>query len=83
MLVDPSDPNEVTDLNREQLFLRLREFGYPVTRYMIKQAIIHREIEPTRLGVGNYFSVNDGLRWIASRRQTGIYRAPERAGSPQ
>lgn len=81
MLVDPSDPNEVANLNREQLFEKLREFGYPVTRYMIKQAIIHREIEPTRLGVGNYFSVNDGLRWIASRRQPGIYHAPESAAA--
>jgi hypothetical protein len=71
------DPHDVANLNQEQLYKRLREFGYPVTRYLIKQAVLRRELKPVRLGVGNYFSVNDGLRWIESRRQPGIYRAPE------
>lgn len=75
------DPNEVTNLNREQLFQKLREMGYPVTRYLLKTAVERREIVPTRLGVANYFSVNDGLRWIESRRQPGVYRAPETVAS--
>jgi hypothetical protein len=71
------DPDEVTNLNRKQLCEKLIELGYPVTQYLIKTAVERRELVPTRLGVANYFSVNDGLRWIASRRQSGIYRAPE------
>ncbi len=75
------DPNEVANLNQEQLFEELLNLGFPVTRFMIKQAVLRRELVPVRLGLGNYFSVNDGLRWIESRRQPGIYRAPESAAS--
>jgi len=71
------DPNEVTNLNREQLFQALLGLGYPVTRFMLKVAVQRREIKPTRLGNANYYSLNDGLRWIASRRQDGHYHAPE------
>jgi hypothetical protein len=49
--------------------------GLPVTRRSIKHAVIRREIVPTRLGNCNFFSKRDGLDWIASRRQTGVYRA--------
>ncbi|WP_231986405.1 hypothetical protein [Mycobacterium sp. E2479] len=48
--------------------------GLPVTRRSIKHAVIRREIIPTRLGNSNFFSKRDGLHWIASRRQTGVYR---------
>lgn len=75
----PVDPNEVTNLNQEQLFQTLLELGYPVTRYVVRMAILRREINPTRIGNGNYYSVNDGLRWIASRRQEGHYRLPDGA----
>lgn len=73
----PVDPYEVTNLNQEQLFQKLLEIGYPVTRYVVRMAILRREINPTRIGNGNYYSVNDGLRWIASRRQEGHYRLPD------
>lgn len=73
------DPNEVTNLTEYGLFRKLRELGYPVTEYMIRIAVRRREIQPVRLGNGNYFSVNDGLRWIESRRQTGSYRVPTNA----
>lgn len=76
-ILNADDPNEVVNLNREQLFLKLRELGYPVTRFMLRQAVERRQLKPYRLGGGNYYSVNDGLRWIASRRQDGHYRAPE------
>lgn len=49
--------------------------GIPVTRRAIKMAVINREIEPTRLGNGNFFSRRDGLAWLYSRKQDGAYNA--------
>lgn len=49
--------------------------GIPVTRRAIKMAVINREIEPTRLGNGNFFSRRDGLAWLRSRKQAGVYSA--------
>lgn len=49
--------------------------GIPVTRRAIKMAVINREIEPTRLGNGNFFSRRDGLVWLRSRKQAGAYSA--------
>lgn len=47
-----------------------------VTRSAIRWAVRRREIVPTRLGHGNFFSKNDGLRWLESRRLAGRYAAP-------
>lgn len=47
----------------------LRDQQLPVTRRMIHYAVIRREIVPTRLGNGNYFSKRDGLDWIKSRKR--------------
>ncbi|ORB29593.1 hypothetical protein [Mycolicibacterium parafortuitum] len=58
----------------EYLFLDL---DLPVTRRSVKEAVKRREIRPTRLGNGNYFSKRDGLDWVKSRKQSGVYRAPE------
>ncbi|OBA80310.1 hypothetical protein A9W99_18585 [Mycobacterium sp. 1164966.3] len=41
----------------------------PVTRRTVKYAVMRREIVPTRLGNGNYFSKRDGLDWIQSRKR--------------
>lgn len=41
-----------------------------VTRRSIKQAVIRREIVPTRIGCSNYFSKRDGLDWVKSRKQS-------------
>jgi hypothetical protein len=71
------DPNDVANLNQEAAFQKLIEWGYPVTRRMIKYAVMRRELIPVRLGNGNYLSANDLLKWIESRRQPGIYRVPE------
>ena len=43
--------------------------GIPVSRRTIKQAVMDREIIPTRYGNGNYFSKRDGWDFIASRKQ--------------
>ncbi|GFG67912.1 hypothetical protein MKUB_54020 [Mycobacterium kubicae] len=56
--------------------------GIPVTRRTIKWAVLRREIVPTRLGNKNLFSKRDALNWLASRRQTGPYRAPKAAAFP-
>jgi hypothetical protein len=72
------DPNDVANLNQEAAYEKLREWGYPVTRRMIKYAFDRREMKPVRLGVGNYVSINDLQAWIESRRQEGgRYRLPE------
>jgi hypothetical protein len=75
------DPDDVANLNQEAAFEKLREWGYPVTRRMIKYAVLRRELVPVRLGNGNYLSANDLRRWIESRRQAGVYRLPD--GAPQ
>lgn len=73
------DDVERPNLTEQELW----EFLYydedlPVTRRAIKHAVLRREIIPTRLGNGNFFSKREGLNWIASRRQPGVYRAPRR-----
>lgn len=71
------------DLDRPNLTEQdLYEFLYydenlPVTRRAIKHAVLRREILPTRLGNGNFYSKRDGLEWVKSRRQPGVYRVPE------
>ena len=64
------DENDRPNLNETELW----EFLYydeklPVTRRSVKLAVMNREIVPTRLGNGNYFSKRDGLDWIKSRKQ--------------
>ena len=49
----------------------------PVTRRTVKWAVLRREIVPTRLGNCNYFRKRDGLDWITSRRQPGVYAAKD------
>lgn len=51
--------------------------GIPVSRRAIKYAVIRREIEPSRVGPRNLYSRNDGWGWVKSRKQSGVYRAPE------
>lgn len=72
------DPLDVPNLNEERLFQRLQALGFPVTRRSIKHAVLRRELIPVRIGRGNFLSLRDGLDWIESRRQPGVYRAPDR-----
>lgn len=58
-------------------YLRYDEGLVGVTRRSVKWAVLRREILPTRIGNKNYFTKRDGLDWIASRRQLGVYRAPK------
>lgn len=66
-------------LTEQQLFeyLRYEEGIVGVTRRSIKHAVLRREIIPTRIGNSNWYSKRDGLNWVASRRQPGIYRLPK------
>lgn len=74
------------DLDRPNLTEQeLWEFLYydedlPVSRRAVKRAVLARQIHPTRLGNGNYFSKRDGLDWIKSRKQPGTYCAPKHPG---
>jgi hypothetical protein len=65
-LSDCDKPN----LTEKQLFEYLRDDEeVPVTRRSVKYAVMRREIVPTKLGRGNYFSKRDGLDWIASLKR--------------
>jgi hypothetical protein len=75
------DPMKVTNLTEDDVFRYLVELGYPVKRRTIKYAFLRRELIPVRLGNSNYVSKQDALDWVESRRQPGIYRAPESAGA--
>lgn len=76
------DEDEKPTLTEHGLWRYLHcDEGLPVTRRAIKYAVLRREIQPTRLGGGNFYSKRDGLDWVKSRKQSGVYRAPEiRAG---
>ncbi len=66
----------------DQLADYLRDVeGLPVTRRQLRQAVLDREIIPTKLSNRNYFSIRDGLNWVASRR--GMYRGePKPVAAP-
>jgi hypothetical protein len=65
-MVDRDRPN----MTEQELFEYLRhDVDLPVSRRMIHYAVMRREIVPTRLGNGNYFSKRDGLEWIRSRKR--------------
>lgn len=40
-----------------------------VTRSAIKWAVTRRELIPTKIGRGLYFSKNEGLRWLEACRE--------------
>lgn len=64
------DPLDVPNLNETELYEYLYfDEKLPVTRRGVKDAVMRREIIPTRLGNGNYFSKRDALDWVKSRRQ--------------
>jgi hypothetical protein len=62
------DPLTVADMNEQQLFEKLLELGFPVTRRSVKHAVINKEIARTCLSHKNWFSIRDGLEWIESLR---------------
>ena len=67
--MDYIDPLDRTDLKEEGLFKFLKyEVGAPVTRSLIHEAIIRREIVPTKFGRNNWFSRRDGLNYLAGLR---------------
>ena len=63
------DPLDVPNLNEKQLFEKLLELGFPVTRHSVKHAVLNPEITPTQISGKNWFSVRDGLDWIESRKR--------------
>nr|WP_313774275.1 hypothetical protein [Mycobacterium sp.] len=72
------DDNEKPTMTEQELWEWLHyDEGIPVTRRAIKYAVQDREIKPTRIGNGNFYSRQDGWEWLKSRKQSGVYRAPE------
>jgi hypothetical protein len=70
------------NLTQQELYEYLHyDEDLPVTRRAITDAVLRREILPTRIGRGNFFSKRDGLEWIKSRRQAGTYSVPKTAAA--
>ncbi len=65
---DIVDPLTRADMNEQQLFEKLLELGFPVTRRSVKHAVIDKKIARTHLSGKNWFSIQDGLDWIESLR---------------
>jgi hypothetical protein len=78
-MADALDDLDKPNLSEEELweYLHFDEDLVGVTRRSVKWAVLRREILPTRIGSKNLFSKRDGLDWIKSRRQPGVYRVPE------
>jgi hypothetical protein len=58
------------NMTEQELSEYLRyDMELPVTRRVIKYAVMRREVVPTRLGNRNYFSKRHGLKWIRSRKR--------------
>lgn len=72
------DDDEKPTMSETELWAWLRNSeGIDVSRRAIKYAILRREILPSRIGPRNLYSKQDGWEWIKSRKQPGVYRAPE------
>lgn len=56
-------------------YLRYEE-DLPVTRRQMRNAVNDGEIEPSNFSNANYFSIRDGLEWVASRK--GIRRGDKK-----
>jgi len=67
---------DIPNMDEQQSYeWMLNDLKIPVTRRVVKWAVIDREVTPTRIGRKNLFSRRDWLLWIESRRQPGIYHA--------
>ena len=76
------DEDHKPTMTEQELWEWLRnDEGIPVTRRAIKHAVLRREILPTRLGNANLYSKQDGWDFIASRKQSGVYRPPKAAAA--
>jgi hypothetical protein len=76
------DEDQKPTMTEQELFEFLsRDEGLPVSRRAIKWAVLRREIAPTRIGRSNRFSKQDGWDWVKSRKQPGIYRAPDKGSA--
>ena len=79
------DPKDALNLKGYQEFARVarEEYELPgMTLGCAKQAELHREIHPTRIGNSNWYCRRDVEEWIASRKQTGRYVARSGMRSP-
>jgi len=65
------DDDDLPVLTEQELFeyLHFDRGVTGVTRRQIHYAVMNREIKPSRLGNGNYFSRSDAHEWLASRKQ--------------
>ncbi|ACC42852.1 hypothetical protein MMAR_4445 [Mycobacterium marinum M] len=72
------DEDEKPTMTEQELWEWLHyDEGIPLTRRAIKHAVLNREIKPTRIGNSNLYCKKDGWDFIKSRKQSGVYHAPE------
>jgi hypothetical protein len=72
------DEDEKPTMTEQELWEWLHDVeGIPVSRRAIKYAVLKRQIWPSRVGPRNLYSKQDGWDWVKSRKQPGVYRAPQ------
>lgn len=77
-----ADVDDRPTMTMTELYEYLRyDEGLPVTLSGVREAVRRREIHPTRIGRGNFFSQKDGWDWIKSRKQPGTYSVPKTAAA--
>lgn len=73
------DPLDIPDLKEAGLVQFMRDcFGPAITVNIIHQAIVDREIVPTKIGRNNWFSRRDGINWFEAQREKSIRAAENR-----
>lgn len=75
MEIDP-DPNALQWKGEAGMYACAQSHGHKgVTQRTCRYAIMRREIVPTRFSNANWFSTNDVLKWVESRKVPGRYVA--------
>lgn len=73
------DPLDITDLKEAGLVQFMQDcFGPAITASVIHEAIVNREIVPTKIGKNNWFARRDGIEWFEVQRQKSIQAAKNR-----
>jgi hypothetical protein len=77
-----ADVDDRPNMTMEELYEYLHyDEDLPVTLSAVREAVRRREIQPTRIGRGNFFSQKDGWDFIRSRKQPGNYSVPKSAAA--
>jgi hypothetical protein len=67
------DEDDTPKHRLEELCEELQDKKIPVSYRQLREAVLRGELVPTKLSNRNYFSLRDGLNWVAA--QKGKYRS--------